>query len=370
MARSEHHPNGLIHHNPQLSYRGYTLFSANSKEAFLIDMEGRFVHRWRSEKGITNPELLPNGNLIALANPSRQVEGQRGLNGQAASCYELDWDSNLVWQYEDPWLHHDYQRLPNGNTLLIKWRPIPQSMVRKIKGGYRNKGDDPKKMLGDVVIEVTTAGKIVKQWKSWQFFDPATEIICPLDHRMEWSHANSISLTPEGDWLMSFRRINMIAVISATSGAIKWKWADGTTAHQHDVNYTERGTITIFDNGAHRRGIDFSRALEVDARTREILWEYTDNPPFSFYTIMGGSARRLPNGNTLICETAKGHLFEVTPDKKVVWEYINPFFVTNPRLGGRINMVFRTHRYGAEHAALVDKDLDPARHKNLNRLYT
>ena len=65
MARSEHHPNGLIHHNPQLSYRGYTLFSANSKEAFLIDMEGRFVHRWRSEKGITNPELLPNGNLVA-----------------------------------------------------------------------------------------------------------------------------------------------------------------------------------------------------------------------------------------------------------------------------------------------------------------
>ena len=169
---------------------------------------------------------------------------------------------------------------------------------------------------------------------------------------------------------MSFRRINMIAVISATSGAIKWKWADGTTAHQHDVNFTEQGTITIFDNGAHRRGIDFSRALEVDARTREILWEYTDNPPFSFYTIMGGSARRLPNGNTLICETAKGHLFEVTPDKKVVWEYINPFFVTNPRLGGRINMVFRTHRYGADHAALVDKDLDPARHKNLNRLYT
>ncbi len=26
MARSEHHPNGLIHYNPQLSHRGYTLF--------------------------------------------------------------------------------------------------------------------------------------------------------------------------------------------------------------------------------------------------------------------------------------------------------------------------------------------------------
>ena len=59
------------------------------------------------------------------------------------------------------------------------------------------------------------------------------------------------------------------------------------------------------------------------------------NPPFSLYTLMGGCVDRLPNGNTLITETAKGHFLEVTPDKKVVWEYINPFFVENARLGGR-----------------------------------
>jgi hypothetical protein len=27
-------------------------------------------------------------------------------------------------------------------------------------------------------------------------------------------------------------------------------------------------------------------------------------------------------------------MFEVTRDRKVVWEYINPIFVHNPRLGG------------------------------------
>ena len=44
-------------------------------------------------------------------------------------------------------------------------------------------------------------------------------------------------------------------------------------------------------------------------------------------------AQRLPNGNTVICsygqrDGAKPKVFEITPDKKVVWEYVNP------KLGG------------------------------------
>ena len=77
----------------------------------------------------------------------------------------------------------------------------------------------------------------------------------------------------------------------------------------------------------------------------------------------------LPNGNVLICETSKGQFFEVTRRKQVVWEYINPFYVYNPRLGGRMNMVFRCHRYGPNYAGLNGRDLDPARYANLNRLY-
>jgi len=369
MARSEHHPNGLIHYNPQLSYKGYTLFSANVNHAYLIDMEGRYVHEWTCPLGITNPTLLPDGRLICLATPSEEVEGQRGLNGQSAACYELDWDSNIVWRYDDPWIHHDYQRMENGNTLLVKWAPLPKSLVSKVKGGYHEKDDDPKQMLGDIVIEVTPEGEIVKEWKSWDHFNPKTEVKGPLVHRREWSHCNSITLAPNGDWLVSFRQINSIMQINPKSGKIRWKWS-GTTAAQHDVKYATNETITIFDNGVHRQGgLEFSRAIEVDVATREIIWEYTDNPPFSFFTLMGGSVNVLPNNNVLICETSKGQFFEVTRDKKVVWEYINPMFVNNPRLGGRMNMVFRALRYGPHYPGLKDRDLNPAEYANLNRLY-
>jgi hypothetical protein len=34
-----------------------------------------------------------------------------------------------------------------------------------------------------------------------------------------------------------------------------------------------------------------------------------------------------------------------------------------------MNITFRAHRYGVDFPALVDRDLDPARYANLNRLY-
>ena len=37
-----------------------------------------------------------------------------------------------------------------------------------------------------------------------------------------------------------------------------------------------------------------------------------------------GSSERLPNGNTLISESNRGRAIEVTPDKQIVWEFINP----------------------------------------------
>ncbi|MDE2843043.1 MAG: hypothetical protein OXN21_06645, partial [Chloroflexota bacterium] len=61
--------------------------------------------------------------------------------------------------------------------------------------------------------------------------------------------------------------------------------------------------------------------------------------------------------------------FEVTPNREIVWEYINPEFIYSARDGIRANSLFRAHRYGPDHPALPDKDLDPARFAALNHLY-
>jgi hypothetical protein len=140
--------------------------------------------------------------------------------------------------------------------------------------------------------------------------------------------------------------------------------------HQHDAKVLPNGNLLLFDNGVHRfNDPDHSRVVEVDREQNKIVWSYHDEPVFHFYSVMAGSAERLANGNTLICHSSVGRFFEVTHGKEIVWEYVNPFYSSNPRLGGMINIVFRAHRYLADDPALADKDLDPGRYDKLNRLY-
>ncbi len=175
---SHHHSNGLIYYSPQQAYRGYTLITnLNGHDTRLIDMEGRVCHAWHSNEGISYAYLLPSGNLLLrtgpaaeetsfLSRPEQELLPNRGRTVSGA-ILELDWESNVVWEYRYPLLHHDFERLPNGNTLALIWELIPDEMVPKVKGGH----GDYQGMLGDVVQEVTPAGEVVYEWKSWEHLD-------------------------------------------------------------------------------------------------------------------------------------------------------------------------------------------------------
>ena len=77
---------------------------------------------------------MPNGNLLLRTNPSRDVE-VGNIGGASASLQELDWDSTLVWEFRNPMVHHDFQRLPNGNTLAVFFEPLPADLTRQVRGG-------------------------------------------------------------------------------------------------------------------------------------------------------------------------------------------------------------------------------------------
>ena len=384
MGWSNHHPGGLIHYAPQQSYRGYTLITnVSGHDARLIDMEGRVCHAWHSDEGIGYSYLLPNGNLLLRTGPaaeevsflSRPERELLPIGGRtvAGAILELDWDSNVVWEYRYPLLHHDFERLPNGNTLVLTWELLPEEMVGQVKGGHESDADQ-RGMLGDTVREVTPAGEVVYEWNSWEFLDFEKDRICFLEGRAEWTHQNTLNVTPEGDLLVSFRQTDTVGIVDRATGNFRWKWGPGDISHQHNPTMLDNGRVLIFDNGPHKSGLTHSRVIEVDPATNEIAWEYRGDPPISFYSYHISGAERQPNGNTLICEGAPGRIFEVTPGKEIVWEYINPFMARSGygvggSISGYANSVFRAHRYSYDHPALKGKDLDPEQYANLNRLY-
>jgi hypothetical protein len=119
-----------------------------------------------------------------------------------------------------------------------------------------------------------------------------------------------------------------------------WAWGEGVLEWPHHPTMLTNGNILIFDNGARRK---WSRVIELDPVTEKIEWQYVADPPKSFYSYGKGSAQRLPNGNTLICEGDRGRAFEVTPGGDIVWEWLNPKFK-----GKRRVQVYRMERLDPE----------------------
>lgn len=230
MGWSNNHPNGLIHYNPQQAYRGYTLVTnLNSHETRLIDMEGRICHRWHSDQGIAYSYLLPNGNLLLRTGPAGQEVSflqhpatemlPRGGRTVSGAILELDWDGNVVWEYRYPTLHHDFERLPSGNTLTLAWELIPEEISRQVKGGHDD--GESRGMLGDVVREITPAGEVVYEWTSWDHLDFDEDRICFLESREEWTHQNALNVTHDGDLLVSFRQTDTVGIVDKASGKFR-----------------------------------------------------------------------------------------------------------------------------------------------------
>ncbi len=358
-------PTGVTLHEPNRAFAGYTLLAPNASDStYLIDMEGRFVHRWRCPMGVAQAVLLSTGNLLLRTPP---VPGAGGFPGAPASdrIQELTWDGELVWEYRDPTVKR-FSRLPNGNTVMLFWERLAPGQGQGARGGFVS-GDGQQQMLGDLVREVASDGSTVYEWHSVDHLDDGEDIICPLEPRNARGGANDLTAYDDGSFLISFRILDTVARVGSGGGPILWKWGKGEISHQHNPAPLANGHVLLLDNGSHRRGLSFSRAVEVDPDTNGIVWEYRADPASAFFTHFTGGCERLPNGNTLICEGYEGRLFEVTPKGQVVWEYVSPFFRNEP--DGYANRVFRTHRYGPDHPALRDKDLDPSRYGNLNRAY-
>jgi len=359
---------GVTYHSPSRAYNGYTLFTPLGGGAgsgvWLINMEGQFVHHWDTplNPGIYGT-LLPNGHLLYAG---KLPDAPLKFGGIGGKLLEFNWDGKLVWEYEDRYMHHDFHRLPNGNTMVLRFVKTPSDIAAKVKGGVPGTELEGE-IWADSFREITPDGKVVWEWLGYEHLDPETDAICPLCRRDEWTHVNTCFVLPDGDVLTSFLKLNTIAIIDKATGNFKWRWGPGELAHQHDPNMLDNGNILVFDNGPHRSSspntsygmIGFSRVVEVNPKTDEIVWEYRDESLLQFNACFISGAQRLPNGNTLICEGPMGRFFEVTPDKELVWEYVSPFYSKGLSILGWGNSVFRAYRFGPDYPGLKGKDLDP-----------
>lgn len=436
-------PTQLIQYKASKAFEGYTLItSMNGDKTYLIDMLGYVVHTWEHK---TKPPglhfvLLENGHILGnvgtgmmqgppgggppnigtgqMQGPPggpppqgqsgnserpapKQANGKPSYGGAAAGLIELDWDGNVVWEFEpgpsDGTVHHDFVRLPNGNTLCNAWESV--SYEDAIAGGRRADQTTDNGVATDVIYEISPGGKIVWKWSAWEHRGMNSKEHLDVNYityvlpehagdNPDWTHFNTVDYDATTDRiLVDSREFGELYIIDHKTGSILYRWGNSSAygagtaptlttpgeqilfgphnAHWIKEGLPGAGNILIFNNGWARPPINFSSVIEMDPDTGKIIWEYKSGSPTSFYSDHISNAQRLPNGNTLICSGNSGHLFEVTSEKEVVWEYINPLIgksATNWMEDGsreKNNGMFRAHRYGPDYPGLQGKELKP-----------
>ncbi|RWQ96024.1 ASST-domain-containing protein [Paecilomyces variotii] len=336
---------GLTGVDKQRSFGGFTLFCPlTSDTAHLIDIDGKEVHSWKLPGRIgRHARILPNGNLAVntLRPPPKQTTADGGpfpfpffnkYGGGVMS--ELDSEGNVVRQFIDPLGHHDQYHYGDGRILYTSLE------------------------AADTINEVDADGKLVWQWKVSERLSRDEYPLQAHYTREHYPLINSVLPLRDGKHILaSMRSVSAVVIIERSTGNIVWKVGSEVLAQQHNATEMENGNILIFDNGAFRNGesITYTRAIEVDRATKKIVWEYRDRSQMLyFFTPFMGSAQRLANGNTLLCESAFGRIFEVTADGYICWEYINPHFAPYPDdvtaniFPGDSNALFRAYRYSLE----------------------
>jgi hypothetical protein len=382
MGWSPFRKTGLTFHMPSASVKGYTLVTPMGGDAsYLLDMEGRIVQRWRLTglRGAIYAQLLPNGRLLAMGTdvnttpvppPDPNValpfeKHIRRIGGNADRLIEYDWDGKEVWRYENHAIHHDFVRLANGNTVLTEFTELEPAFAKTVKGGVKTKEKLPG-LVSDDFIEIDAKGKELRRVHLWQLLDPKNDPMCPIERPAEWTHVNSLDVTPDGDILFSCRMVSRIGLVNP-AGALTWKYGADLN-HQHHATVLRNGNVQVFDNGPHRLGQARSAVVEIDPKTSSVVWQWTANPEAQFFSAHISGAQRLAGDNVLECEGRTGRLFEITRRGEVVWEWLSPFVVATP-IGQNQAWVFRALRYGPDYPGLAGVELDPERFKSLNQLY-
>jgi len=415
-------PTGVLKYDANKALDGYTLFAPNmSKMTYLIDNEGQIVHTWKSNHTPGRyATLLPNGNLlrgVQYRHKDGSLVRPAPLAANWGALQELDWDGNVVWEYkminDDITAHHGYYRMPNGNTLLLGFERVSKKEAKKLgrknifKGSVKLGKESTDAFWLDFVREVTPKGKIAWEWhlkdhlgtgkNKVNFNYMLPKATGAAYSSFDWSHANTVNYLADKDQiLVNFRNLAEFILIDHKTGKILDRFGNDTTwnpkankpsfvdsgdqvvfgphsAHRIPEGLPGAGHFLIFDNGSENPEVQHSRVIEVDMKTKKIVWQYQSKVANSFASQRQGSVQRLPNGNTFVCSANHGHLFEVTPDKKIVWDFVNPVhkggkvkILTSDEVDGRhfahgggTNMVHRSYKYATDFPGLQGKDLSP-----------
>jgi arylsulfate sulfotransferase len=317
---------------PQLPVRDGVLLQATLvKSTVATDLYGKVLWYYPGRiTSLTRPQA--GGTFFAFfeafgSDPSASIVREFDLTGMTVretNAARVNEQLAAMGKRQISAFHHEAREMPDGRVLVCA---SAEQFMTDIQGP--GKVD----VIGDVILVLDEDFQVVWAWDSFEHLDwyrKATlgEVCtqqaagCPPFYQAsqanDWTHGNSVSLTPDGNLLYSARHQDWLIKIDYRgglgSGKIIWRLGKGGDfqitstdpdpwfSHQHDAGFApgDDTLLTLFDNGNVRHAANPSansrgQALRLDEKNR--VASFVLNADLGAFSQALGSAARLPNGN-------------------------------------------------------------------------
>ncbi len=335
--------------DPASAQPGLTLITAVGDDARLeakvVELNGTIVQQWTVDWF----EIWPDATHVPAVHvpkrrPGTHIHGARIVgNGDLIFNFELlglvrmNVCGDVVWRL--PYLtHHSIDIDPATGNLWVSGRRFHQDPVATLP-------NHSPPFAEPTLVEVTPAGRIVQEISIIDvLIDNDLQGLLYMQNfgdiqrghgttTGDTLHLNDVEIFPRrlaegffkhGDLMVSLRNIHTILVFDQNTGKIKYL-KTGNFVGQHDPDFIDGNTISVFDNNvaagqnAERR----SRIVILSPLndSREIYFQ--GNEKQDFYTNIMGKHQWMPNGNLLLTESTGGRAFEIDPNGEIVWQYVN-----------------------------------------------
>jgi hypothetical protein len=272
-------------------------------------LDGRPVLTWWQGRSVLG---TGEGVVQVVDSTYRPVQTIRAGNG-----YQLDF--------------HETTITPQGTLLGIVYNPVRRSL--RFMGGPR-----VARVIDAVIQEIDIkSGLVMSEWHSLGTIG-LKESHAPIpkgaDPLYDYVHPNSVTLTPNGDLLVSGRELWAGLVIDRTTGALErrigGKRSDyrmvGTAqfAYQHDIQMPSPGVLRVFDNEAAPRVRSASRALFLkldDKRKRATTQRAEVHEPNHLLAGTQGNVQALDDeGSIFVGWGSQGYFTQFDGDGNTVFD--------------------------------------------------
>lgn len=293
--------------------------------AIMLDSKGHVVHVWHISqedlawKSYDDTNVFPHGFEVA-SDGSIVTAYDSG-----SSLTKYDYCGDVIWRLKGSF-HHSIEF--EGQKAIWVWKDT------KTSAGWRKCLTKVDYQTGDILKEIALQ-KIMEENPKIDIFgilqkDTGSGSSWINEGGGRW-HPNDIDPLPKtlanhypefntDNLLVSLRSPNLIFILDQKTLKVKW-WRQGLTRRQHDPDWNDKGTITVFNNNMHR---GFSNIMEVNPNT----YEYNiilKGEKYNFYTWWRGKHQMMPNGGFLVTSSEQGRVFETSSEGDITFEFINSY---------------------------------------------